>query len=463
MREKISFLSQQLERKDSEASLPNVCTESERFFSDKEIQTIDLFDSLHASSSCETKFSEHFDNQIPAIEKSNPLTENELFEPDNTFEQQHSGSSPITVKKIGFSGTQQKSKSGRKQKISKSITVERDSESNPALSGILSALERIFSCDPQKTKSDDNSEPIHELSDLITELFLRVVETYTHSRTRVQLISIRRFKLILAEMKLIDGKIFSMKNADILFNQFRAKNVTLFGTSFSLLLCAEKRFPGMNREDFLDILISALKEYMESLNKRAIAIQPNEIDLEHFRFESQTEVEEILKLLEYNRKSLILLFESYSSFQPTKSVPLFTEGANLSKSTNTESSCISPIKMDDVLVDSSPVHSEQVLSPPSTAVDFTQVLADWIDEKFKDSAFKNRTMFLSDFLAFAKDFQIYPSFYSRCQLLEMFKSIFATVVTQHFSKHANLSATGLHYEKVFYLKCNLYLFLICVV
>jgi hypothetical protein len=363
-------------------------------------------------------------------------------------------------------------------------------DKSEAVFGFLEGFDRLHPLMERK-EMDAKLAPIlpavNELADLAVQMFIIISETQPGKESDHNLIPIRRLKTILQSMRIMNHE--NQTEIDIIFNQFRAKFISLFGMSFSLILCIAKRFPQMSMQNMVMRLTDSVRQYIQSFESNNMLLLPADCQL------SARDMEEIAKLLEYNRKPLQLLFEAYASYaDKKKKLPGAGFDDHSELSVVEKNLTISPTPVKPVSFEQSNQHHSNLLksnSGPSPDYYNTgmegescfheekydeerpttkagermaniQRISHIFPGRFKNDFLKTRFLYFTDLMNLAKDFQIFPSIYPKNVLIQLFSVATTDDISNSSSSTTTFTAfsppkggvsgrKALSYEKVIFL------------
>lgn len=254
-----------------------------------------------------------------------------------------------------------------------------------------------------------HSQEIRNLADQIRVLFNQILETQSckspgpsnvsSASTQAGLIHVSKLKTIFSQMKLIDGENFHPAEVDIIFSQFRSKHITLFGIAFSIILIGKKRFPDLEKISLVRAISEILTQYLkDSLEKQQ---EQGVNDFEPLEEESKfnrREFDEMVKVLEKEKKPLSLLFEAYA--------PWVENDAPADPNASTLVQSVASISID--------------CNNDSNKSSFR--ISKIYSDKFQ-LTYKHPGLSFFDVLKFAREFEITPGLISRNQLGDIFNSV----------------------------------------
>jgi hypothetical protein len=145
--------------------------------------------------------------------------------------------------------------------------------------------------------------------------------TVHHHSSMQPIISIHSLQSFLIKIKLIDNSLVTLQDAYLVFNKFRAKHLTLFGTAFSMVLLGQKYFSSpvygiINYVLFLEKLQYFLHESLVVYRKQQVAQVDETIEVEPVL--TNREFQDVIKLLQKEIKPLMVLYESYLPYVSNK-------------------------------------------------------------------------------------------------------------------------------------------------
>jgi len=145
--------------------------------------------------------------------------------------------------------------------------------------------------------------------------------THHHHSALQPIVSIHALQSYLIKMKLIDNTAVTLQDAYLIFNKFRAKHLTLFGTTFSIVLLAQKYFASasygvVNYIAFLNYLQDMMNRFLMASRQQQLT-QVNET-IERELLLTSREFSDIVKLMQKEVKPLLILYESYLPYVSNK-------------------------------------------------------------------------------------------------------------------------------------------------
>eukprot|EP00981_Chlorochromonas_danica_P011300 scaffold3867_cov150-Ochromonas_danica.AAC.2 len=293
----------------------------------------------------------------------------------------------------------------------------RSAGSSQATAAIIEALDRYFSL---KEDVQDISAAIQNTS----ERFVRLFEHLARSRRVVisrragafpqqpSTLSLRSLRVSLEAMHALAGfppqgnEGENRQRLDLLLSPFRAKHITLFGLAFAATAFfaeCSKAAQTVQASDLLALIDQVVDRYLtQQQEERQVEDLASPLDSEPLL--TSSEFEDIMRLLEKEKKPLLSLFSAYT----LRMDPKASSRAPLSAST----SSAGPSSGADVLSSKDPGEK----APRRLSDDTISV------ERFGNLGVSTQVMRFEEVLCWAKDFALRPQLFSQSQLLEVFRS-----------------------------------------
>lgn len=296
----------------------------------------------------------------------------------------------------------------------------RSAGSSQATAAIIEALDRYFSL---KEDVQDISAAIQNTS----ERFVRLFEHLARSRRVVisrragafpqqpSTLSLRSLRVSLEAMHVLAGfplqgnEAENRQRLDLLLSPFRAKHITLFGLAFAATAFfaeCSKATQAMQASELLALIDQVVDRYLtQQQEERQVEDLASPLDSEPLL--TSSEFEDIIRLLEKEKKPLLSLFSAYT----LRMDPKASSRANSAASTNSGGP-------------SSVATGAEVLNSKDPGEKAPRRLSDDMMsvERFGSLGVSAQVMRFEEVLCWAKDFALRPQLFSQSQLLEVFRS-----------------------------------------
>lgn len=351
---------------------------------------------------------------------------------------------------------------------------------------------------------DDNSQDLDELADVIRRLFNYLHNTHNlpqpstssssttitspsntlipaphattpSSNSNQPVIHIRFIRSALVAMNIIDGSKLTSHRAELIFASLRTKFFTLFGTAFAVTLIGRKYFSTENLKQFFsnfrDRVLTFLNEVEDSSPKRSIKITSNSLvsppiakplpgdEMEAEVSISKAEFEELVKLIEKEKKCFFTIFEAYSTRYTKQSIGRHTESEELEHELTARIKYMKKLQEEDDknhqrIRRVAQIYPEKFQFATSSQVVSNSTLQSENLSNFMTSHVYTQSsallhgMSFQNILQFSKEFKISPDLLNRAQLIEIFKSASVTSI---------LSSAANEYDDNIYLSFSEFL------